>query len=391
MQRIGAILALLCCVGNSQAQDTTPPSIVISTPADGSNVSGSGFLVAGTASDDVALSKVEVQIDGGAFNLASGTASWTYTVGSLPQGTHTITAKATDTSGNSQNASITVNVPPPPDTTSPNIAILSPSDGASVSGSGFPVSGTASDNVALSKVEVQVDNGVFNLASGLESWSYSVGALTAGNHTVTAKATDTSGNAQTTSITVTVPDTTAPNVAITTPSNGANVPASGFTMGGSASDNVALSKVEVQIDSGPFNLATGLSSWSYSVGPLAEGSHTLTAKATDTSGNSATASISVTVPDTTPPVISGESATNITATSATIVWNTNEASDSQVEYGLTTSYGSSTALDSAMVTSHSQGLSGLSRKKTYHYRVKSRDAAGNLAVSPDRTFTTLSH
>src|SRR5439155_2867116 len=36
-----------------------------------------------------------------------------------------------------------------------------------------------------------------------------------------------------------------------------------------------------------------------------------------------------------------------------------------------------------------RGLSGLSASTLYHYRVKSRDAVGNLAVSGDVTVTTL--
>jgi len=95
------------------------------------------------------------------------------------------------------------------------------------------------------------------------------------------------------------------------------------------------------------------------------------------------------VNDTTPPVISAVRAVNIGASAATITWTTNEAGDSQVEYGPTTAYGSSTARNTSLVTSHSQTLSGLAPSTLYHYRVKSRDAAGNLAVSPDSTFRTL--
>jgi RHS repeat-associated protein len=92
--------------------------------------------------------------------------------------------------------------------------------------------------------------------------------------------------------------------------------------------------------------------------------------------------------DTTPPVISGVSAGSIGATSATINWTTNENSDSQVEYGTTTAYGQSTTLNPSLVTAHSQGLSGLTAGTLYHYRVKSKDGAGNLALSGDFTFTT---
>ncbi len=92
--------------------------------------------------------------------------------------------------------------------------------------------------------------------------------------------------------------------------------------------------------------------------------------------------------DTAAPVLSNIAAGGITSSGATIIWNTNENSDSQVEYGSTTAYGQSTALNPALVTAHSQGLSGLAPGTVYHYRVKSRDAAGNLAVSGDFTFTT---
>jgi hypothetical protein len=94
--------------------------------------------------------------------------------------------------------------------------------------------------------------------------------------------------------------------------------------------------------------------------------------------------------DQTPPVISNVAAGNLTTTSATITWNTNELSNSQVEYGLTTNYGSATPVDPQLLASHSLLLSGLQANTTYHYRVKSKDAAGNLATSGDFSFTTLS-
>ena len=94
------------------------------------------------------------------------------------------------------------------------------------------------------------------------------------------------------------------------------------------------------------------------------------------------------VPDVTPPVLSAVAASAPSSSSATINWTTNEASDSQVEYGTTTAYGSTSALNTSRVTSHTVTLSGLVAATMYHYHVRSRDAAGNLAVSGDFTFTT---
>ena len=93
-------------------------------------------------------------------------------------------------------------------------------------------------------------------------------------------------------------------------------------------------------------------------------------------------------PDTTAPVISLVNSTSRTKTGATITWTTNEAATSQIEYGLTEEYGSSTTLDTSLVTSHSVELAGLKAGKTYHYRVISNDAANNQAVSADATFKT---
>ena len=109
-----------------------------------------------------------------------------------------------------------------------------------------------------------------------------------------------------------------------------------------------------------------------------------------TSGNFTLTTLAAAPPaDTTPPVISAVTNAAVSSTGATVSWVTNEASDSQLQYGLTTAYGSTTVLNSALITSHAQAVSGLLPSTVYHYRVRSRDAAGNLAMSGDFTFKTL--
>jgi regulation of enolase protein 1 (concanavalin A-like superfamily) len=92
--------------------------------------------------------------------------------------------------------------------------------------------------------------------------------------------------------------------------------------------------------------------------------------------------------DTIPPTITGVSSSNISASATAITWTTNEDANAQVEYGVTTSYGIATQSDQGFSTSHSQTLADLTPSTLYHYRVKSRDLSGNLATSPDFTFTT---
>jgi hypothetical protein len=88
------------------------------------------------------------------------------------------------------------------------------------------------------------------------------------------------------------------------------------------------------------------------------------------------------------PVISGVSASNVSTSGATINWNTDVPSTSQVQYGTTTSYGSNTPVVSTLMSVHSVGLSGLSAGTTYHYRVISADSGGRSTTSGDFTFTT---
>lgn len=69
---------------------------------------------------------------------------------------------------------------------------------------------------------------------------------------------------------------------------------------------------------------------------------------------------------------------------ANIIWTTDFDSTSYVDYGLTTSYGS-TAGNGSSVKNHSVTLSGLSIPATYHYRVRSSNADGEV-VSGDYAF-----
>jgi len=92
--------------------------------------------------------------------------------------------------------------------------------------------------------------------------------------------------------------------------------------------------------------------------------------------------------DVTAPVISNVTRSVVTSSAVTIGWTTNEASDTQVEYGRTRAYGSLTGLDTNLATPHSQVVGGLAPNTWYHFRIRSRDAAGNLAMSRDLRFKT---
>lgn len=107
-------------------------------------------------------------------------------------------------------------------------------------------------------------------------------------------------------------------------------------------------------------------------------------------GISNTTSWSFTAGDFTDPSISDIVSSSVGDTSATISWTTDEQSSSQIDYGLTSSYGSQTAETdtSPRVTSHSVTLNSLKPCARYYYRVRSKDSSANTVESSARTFTT---
>jgi hypothetical protein len=278
------------------------------------------------------------------------------------------------------------------DITPPTVGMTAPAVGAVVRGNNVTVSGTASDSVGVAGVQFKLDGA--NLGAEDTSAPYSISwdstGASDGSHVLTAVARDTAGNTTTSAgITVTV-DNNGPSVSVTAPAAGAVVRGNNVTVSGTASDDVAVAGVQFKLDGA--NLGGEDTSAPYSISwdstGASDGSHVLTAVARDTAGNTTTsAGITVTV-DNTQPVISAVTAAQVWFTSATITWTTDEPANSQVEYGPTPSYGSSTPLDINRVINHSQTITGLSVGAEYHYRVRSQDAAGNLAVSGDFTFRT---
>src|SRR5205085_855054 len=118
--------------------------------------------------------------------------------------------------------------------------------------------------------------------------------------------------------------------------------------------------------------------WTLSTG---QGTKTVYVQFADAAGNWSSSFSATIVFDNAAPAIANVSASNITNESAVINWTTSEPATSQVEYGKTTSLGSLTPVDPALVTTHSVTLSQLAANTTYFYSVHSRDAATNEGVS----------
>ncbi|MCP5020260.1 MAG: hypothetical protein GY930_00655 [bacterium] len=73
---------------------------------------------------------------------------------------------------------------------------------------------------------------------------------------------------------------------------------------------------------------------------------------------------------------------------AVVTWDTDQPTDSLVNFGTTAGYGSQ-AQESAMVLNHSVVLPGLTEQTQYHFQVVSVNAGGDVAQSADGLFTTI--
>lgn len=92
--------------------------------------------------------------------------------------------------------------------------------------------------------------------------------------------------------------------------------------------------------------------------------------------------------DNTHPEIYEVKSSDITQNSVKISWKTNENADTWVDYGTSSNYGFTYGFVNALMD-HSLDIGGLASNSTYHFRVHSKDPAGNQTSSSDFNFKTL--
>jgi glucose/arabinose dehydrogenase len=277
------------------------------------------------------------------------------------------------------------------DTVPPGVSLTAPAAGAAVSGTAVTVSASASDNVGVAGVQFLLDGASLSAEDTTSPNSITWNTTTApdGAHVLSARARDAAGNATTSSgVTVTV-DNHAPSGSIVINAGAAATNNRTVTLTLSASDALTgVSQMRFSNTGTSWSAAEAYAttkSWTMSTGT---GTKTVYVQFKDVAGNWSAAFTDTIVYDTAPPTLSAVAASNVTSSSARISWVTSEPATTQVEYGLSTAYGSLTPLDATLLTSHAAALSGLVPGSTYSYRVRSRDAAGNEAVGSNKTFVT---
>ena len=266
----GATAPTMFTVGSP---DDTAPTVTLLTPTPGSRVL-SPIDFTGSANDDVEVQRIELAIvnsDGQYYNgttfqtdyariPASGTSTWARSV-TLSSGTYFVTPVAFDPSNNwGANAPFSFAVGPA-DNIKPTVEMNSP-QAAQTNSAPFIITGTASDNLSVARVEIALTNSdghywngsswqadyIRFITSGTTNWTAQINAPN-GNYTATPVAFDSANNWGATapfSFTVGPVDNIKPIVEMNSPLV-AQTSSTPFFITGTASDNLSVARVEIAL------------------------------------------------------------------------------------------------------------------------------------------------
>jgi hypothetical protein len=291
--------------------DTKAPTApTIATPTDNSN---GGLNLSGTAE-----ANSTVKVYDGTTQIGTATANnsgaWGYTTGTLAAGSHSLTAKATDSAGNTSAASAavaantgTTPTPSPTAPAAPKITALSNDSGVAgdriTNDNTLTLTGTAAANGTVKVFDGTTQVGTAT-ANSSGAWSYTTTALADGNHSLTAKVTTASGTSTASSPLAVTVDTTAPTapkigsytsdgsaIAAATASTTA---ADDLTLNGTAEANTTVKVFDGTSQIGS-TTANSSGAWNYTASNLADGNHSFTSKAVDKAGNTSAASTALSV------------------------------------------------------------------------------------------------
>jgi hypothetical protein len=275
------------------------PTVAMTAPANGASFTASANItLTATASDsDGSITMVEFLQNGsvlGVSNIAPYGMIWS----NVAPGSYTLSARATDNrSAVTTSAPVTITVGAP--NNPPTVSLTSPTAGSTFSAPAtISLAANASDSDgSITRVDFYRDGTLIATSSSapyVASWS-NVGP---GSYTVTAKATDNRGAVTTSSpVNVAVTANSAPSVSLTSPSMGASyfAPAT-IALAATATDSDGT-VARVDFYQGTTLIGTAASApYTYTWTNVAQGSYTLTARATDDRGAvAASAAVNVTV------------------------------------------------------------------------------------------------
>ena len=333
--------------------DTVAPTVTLgTTPPNPSNDPTPGFSF---SANEAVPGGFECKLDNGTFAACTSP----ITLGSTLDGSHTLIVRATDTAGNTGQASYSWTI----DTVAPTVTLgtkpPSPSNDAT------PTFAFSANEATPGGFECKLDSGGFAACTSPATLS----ASSDGSHTFVVRADDAAGNAGSATYTWTI-DTVAPTATLTTkPANPSNdsTPSFSFSAG-------EASTFQCQLDAAAFAPCTSPTT----LGSTADGSHTYTVKATDAAGNTGPAASYAWTIDTVAPTatLTAKPANPSNDSTPSFSFSAGEAStfQCQLDAGAFAPCTSPTTLGSTADGSHT-------------YTVKATDAAGNTGPAASYVWT----
>jgi hypothetical protein len=303
---------------NIKILEIVAPVVLIQNPSEGEiSKLGDPIEIQGLATDNADIQNLKLDIDGNIFDITSllnPDGSWSYlwdTQGTSSfDGVHEIVVTATDTSQNTASGSITIIL----DGTPPEASIVMPSENENFKlGDTITIMGTASDNWGLSKVQLIIDDTeTVNLMGHLENgnWNYEIDTenLGDGEHSFTLIVTDATFQVSEITRNIKVLEVESPIVQIDKPKHEIIVKRGDIIeIKGSATDNKDIQTLELKIDANtPIDILSSLNGagiWTYDWSTTTVSGrfeHKIEITAVDSSGNSASDSITIIIDGTKP-------------------------------------------------------------------------------------------
>jgi hypothetical protein len=290
--------------------DRVPPTIGAVSYAgvpliNGAVISSVGSLQV-TASDAVALADFRVEIGGSAVlneYRPNGILDIPVSFSNAANGAYRMTLLATDRAGNTtqQTIDFTLNLPAP--STPPLISF--PANNAQVATPTTTVSGTAPIGT---QVQLYLNgSAVSGLTSVTANGSFAtfIGGLVEGSNAITAEATNIRGVSPRSSAVNVILAVAPPTLLFASPGNGATITSDTIVeLIASANAPRSVASVVLSIDGTQVaNLTSAPFRFNWDVANVANGSHTLSAVATDSGGTATTTTIQINLNKPPPPVI----------------------------------------------------------------------------------------
>ena len=290
--------------------DTVTPNVAVTSPAAGAMVFGSVLLTA-TATDDVEVADVQFLLDGIVLGAPDTTSPYaiTWNTASTADGLHTLSARARDSSGNTATSPAVSVAVSNIDTVAPTAPVNLVAQGSrgTISlawGASSDNSGSVVYNVYRSPTP-DVEATPANWIARAPAPSYVDEGVAAATYYYVVIAQDPTGNISQPSneaSATALADTTKPTVSLIAPSHEAAVSGT-VPVTAIADDDSGIAGVQFFLDGATLGTEVTAAPYvfAWNTGLIANGPHTLTARARDLSGNTVmSAAITVTVANTAP-------------------------------------------------------------------------------------------